>query len=244
MSSDNVVPFNWAAIDQRNEEGFVQELLDVGVILRGHFVLRSGLCGDTFVDIKGLYPHTRTCKRFARAIGNRIQRELGDMVHQVRGVIGPARGGVMLAHDVADWTAQCEPEHDREVLAFFAEKDGQSKFYFGRGYDKFIPGGLFVVVEDVTTTGSAVKELVQLIHQHGGTVLLICAIWNRGDIKAEDVGGIPVVSLINRNLPTWAGYPKSVPPKDCPQCKTGVPFDLDHGRGREWVDEHGQPIAV
>ena len=235
MSTDNVSAADWQLLDQCNSEHFYDELSRAGVILSGHFVLRSGKHANTFVDIKGLYPHPRVTKTFARALALRIQRELGEVLLSIRAVVAPAIGGVILAHDTADWISLISQDFDREVMALFSEKDKNDKFYFGRGYDEFIDGGLFVIVEDVITTGRSVRELVELIESLGGKVLLICSIWNRGSITAEETGGVPVISLINRELQTWDLL-------DCRAdgpCAAGVPVNIKHGRGREYVEQYG-----
>lgn len=229
---------DWQLLDQRNEDSFVDSLSKAGVILKGHFVLRSMNHTDRFVDIKGLYPHTRVTKSFARALALRIQRELGDeQLLSVRGVVAPAVGGVILAHDTAEWIGLLSQEFDREVLALFAEKDENGVFYFGRGYDEYIAGGLFVIVEDVMTSGGSVHDLVELIEGLGGKVLIICAIWNRGQVTAERVRGITVISLINKVLESWTG-------KECIEsrlCSRGIEINTKHGRGAAYVKEYGQP---
>ncbi len=248
--ANNVV--DWQIINQRNEDMFVADLEAAGVIRTGHFILRSFAHADKFVDIKGLYPHTRIAKKIARALAVRIQRELGDeKLVQIRGVVAPAMGGVILAHDTADWIGLLSQEFDREVLALFAEKEPipseerteggpKERFYFGRGYDEYIDGGIFVVVEDVMTSGGSVFDLIQLVERHGGTVLLVCCIWNRGKVGPDAIGGKSVVSLINRELAT---NERSTCEKEGP-CSRGEEIDVKHGRGKEYVDEFGQPKAI
>lgn len=227
----SVVEMDWASLDQRNEERFVQILDEKEVIIRGHFTLTSGRHADTYVNIKGLYPHTRTARDFGRALAHRIERELGPAgLLSIAGVVAPAMGGVILAHDTADWIGTQSQDFDREVLALFAEKvsnrkDDGKRFVFNRGYDEFIAGRRFVVVEDVMTTGGSVLDLVELVREHGGEVVLVCAIWVRGDIGSEDVGGVPMVSLINRTIPTYSVEECRV---EGP-CSQEIPMNTKHG---------------
>lgn len=226
---------DWRLLDQRNEDRFVDFLTQAGVIIKGHFVLASGKHSDTFVNIKGLYPHVRITMLFGRALAVRIEREMGGGLLNARGVVAPAIGGIVFAHDTAYWLSELCQEFDREFLALFAEKSrGSDDFVYGRGYDEMIPGGVFVEVEDVITSGGSVEKVIRLTRDNGGEVLLVCCIWNRGGV--ETVAGVRVVSLINRALPIWT-------PEECKAngpCSKEEQIDLKHGRGRQYVQEHGQ----
>jgi orotate phosphoribosyltransferase len=230
---------DWSLLDRKNEERFVADLERAGVILEGHFVLRSGMHTHKFVDIKGLYPHTRIAKNFGRALALRIQRELGFQgVQQVAGVVAPVMGGVILAHDTADWLSFASQEFDREFLALFVEKDtlDKEKFFFGRGYDEYIPGRHWVVVEDVVTTGSAIRGLVEQVRGLGGYVDVACAIWDRGQVGEHGIDGVPLISLVSKGMPAF-DVPHGA---DCPLCKKDEPINTKHGRGAEYLEKHGQ----
>jgi orotate phosphoribosyltransferase len=219
----------WIGTDFQNEKEFVALLEKWEVLLRhDHFVLRSGAHSSDFVNIKGLYPHTGVTKAFCKALAIRIRRELGPSgLATVRGVLAPAMGGVILCHDVAEWISLTSENIDREVLALFAEKDGAGNLQFNRGYDEYISGGNFVVVEDVSTTGGSIVQVIDLAHRHGGEVLLSCSIWDRGG--TGELAGVPHVSLINRKLPIFT-------PEECAAtgpCSKGIPINRKHGRGRE-----------
>ncbi len=226
--TDHPAAVDWRLLDQRNEERFLAELTKANAILSGHFTLASGKHADTFVNIKGLYPHVLATMLFGRALALRIIRELGERAQLLAGVVSPAVGGVVHSFNTAYWLTQVSQEVDREILALFAEKiKGSDEFEFLRGYAELIPGGMFVEVEDVITSGGSVAKVIREARKNGGDVALICCIWNRGGIT--EIEGVPVVSLINLELPTWK-------PDQCKidgPCSKELPISTKHGRGPE-----------
>lgn len=108
------------------------------------------------------------------------------------------------------------------------------KFEFRRGYDKLITGKRVLVVEDNLTTGGTVNNVVQAVRDAGGNVVGVGALCNRGDVTAEDVGGVPHLwSVLNLELQSWSEA-------TCPLCKAGKPINEEFGKGREYIARNGQ----
>jgi orotate phosphoribosyltransferase len=151
----------------------------------------------------------------------------------VETVIGPAIGGVILAHSAAHFLSL----DGRRVRAVFADKDEKVKgrFEILRGYDKHIAGKRVLVVEDIITTGSSVLGTVEAVRRIGGTVLGVAALCNRGrGVTAETIGVPKLNQLVTMDLETWDA-------DHCPLCATGAPINVDIGYGAEFVATHGQP---
>lgn len=107
-------------------------------------------------------------------------------------------------------------------------------FTIGRGYDKFISGKNVLVVEDVLTTGSTAKKVVEAVRTAGGNIVGLGVLCNRGGITTRDVGDVPkLVTLVNVKLDAWDE-------KDCPLCRQGVPVNTDVGKGREFLARQSQ----
>ena len=83
-------------------------------------------------------------------------------------------------------------------------------------------------MEDVLTTGGSVRQVVELVRQHAGNIVGVSALCNRGKVQPEDIGGVPIHSLIEVDLQT---YPADV----CPFCQAGVPINTDLGKGRAFL---------
>ena len=98
----------------------------------------------------------------------------------------------------------------------FAEKDdGRLKI---RRFE-VKPGEKFLVAEDVITTGSAVKEVIQLVKAAGGEVAGVACLVNRSE-KAVELGA-PLCSLMK--LPVETFEPDQIPAdlKKVPAVKPG-----------------------
>ena len=72
-------------------------------------------------------------------------------------VIGPMTGGILLAHEVGKALG---------TRAIFTEREN-GKMTLKRGFE--IPEGTRVlIVEDIVTTGGSVKEVLDVVKEHGG----------------------------------------------------------------------------
>jgi orotate phosphoribosyltransferase len=105
-------------------------------------------------------------------------------------VISPAMGGILVGHEVARHLGR------RHI---FAEKaEGQLKI---RRFDVKL-GERFLVVEDVITTGSAVREVIQRVKEAGGEVAGVACLVNRSETKPEL--GVPMCSLLSLPVETFS----------------------------------------
>jgi len=118
-----------------------------------------------------------------------------------------------------------------ETLAIYAEKgrdDADKRFFFGRGYDRYIPGKNILVVEDVLTTGGSALQVIELVRGHGGNIVGLSALCNRGSVQPADVGDVPVQALVTIALETYTA-------EECPFCRDRVPVNTTLGKGRAFL---------
>ena len=92
-------------------------------------------------------------------------------------------------------------------------------------------GTKVLLVEDLVSTGSTLKLLIELVERHGAQVVGIGALWRR--TKRAEVAGKPVFSLVARDFPTY-------PPEACPLCKKGMPLNEEFVKRRE----HRKPSST
>ncbi len=202
------------------EETILEQLRLIGVWLTGdHFVFTSGRHSSEYVDKDIAYAHPRVMVGIGALLA---QAFLGD---QVDVVVGPALGGIALSQ----WVGHQLNNRTRgdEILVAYAEKvDG--RFVIKRGYEKLIPGKRILVVEDILTTGGSAAEVIDVVRKLEGKVIGLGALWNRGGVTAAQVGNVPkLVSLINRELPSWSE-------EECKQtgpCSRGVTVNIMIGKG-------------
>ena len=178
-----------------------QRLKRSNALLTGHFQLTSGRHSDRYVQCALLLAQPREAEAVGRALAERL-RAACEATAGGRPdlVVGPALGGVIVAHEVA--RALGTP-------AYFTErKEGVMELRRGFGIR---PGVRAVVVEDVVTTGGSVQEVVALVRQAGGRVGAVGSIVHRAQESPFDV---PYEALLQLVIESWE-------PAACPLCKQG-----------------------
>ncbi len=207
-----------------NNSEVMQIFVDTGAIVRdSHFVYTSGRHSSVYINKDAVYLHTNSISTLCREMGRPYDADAIDVV------VGPVMGGIVLSQWVAHHLNTRRTTG--ETLAIYAEKgtDGVSKqFFLGRGYDKYVPGKNVLIVEDVLTTGGSVLQVVELVRKHGGNIVGVSALCNRGNVQPAAFGGVPIHALISINLETYA-------PDECPFCKQQVPINTELGKGRAFL---------
>ena len=206
-----------------NDPEIMQMFIDAGAIITGsHFVYNSGRHSSVYINKDALYLHTGIISQLCQRM---VQTYIPD---EIDVVVGPVLGGIVLSQ----WTTYAlnTKRTAGETLAVYAEKESGSDraFAFYRGYDKHIPGKNILVVEDILTTGGSVRRVVELVRKHGGNVIGVSALCNRGNVQPKDVGDVPISTLITLDLETYAE-------EDCPFCEQHVPINTDVGKGRMFL---------
>jgi orotate phosphoribosyltransferase len=207
-----------------NDPHILQMFLDVGAVVRdSHFVYTSGRHSSVYINKDAVYLHTGIISALCHEMARPYAAEQIDVV------VGPVMGGIILSQWVAHYLN--EQRETGETLAVYAEKGTDSvdkQFFFGRGYDKYIPGKNVLIAEDILTTGGSVRQVVELVRRQGGNVVGITALCNRGNVQPDAVGGVPINALIAIDLDTYE-------PEDCPFCRNNVPINTELGKGRAFL---------
>jgi len=204
-------------------EEVLEILQSVGAFRTGHFVLTTGRHSDAYINKDALYPYTKEVSRLCEKIAEKYAGK------GVEAVIGPAYGAIILS----TWTAHHLSRLDgKAVLGVYADKSDDGPI-IRRGYDKLIAGKNTIVVEDLTTTGSSLKKVVEAGRAAGANVIAAVTICNRGDVTAEQIGNPPVFdSLVTVHLESWTEA-------DCELCKAGIPVNTDVGHGKDFLSKQG-----
>jgi len=180
----------------RSAQPLVQLLVDAGVLQFGDFTLKSGRSSPYFFNLGALCTGS-AIQTLAEAYAARILATSLDFDV----VFGPAYKGIPIA--VA--TAEALSRQGRDAAWAFNRKEAKAH---GEG-GGFVGGkiaGRVLLVDDVLTAGTAVREAVGLIHQAGGTVVGVVIALDRqelGDDGATAVEAlaaelaVPVMSLLS-----------------------------------------------
>ena len=170
--------------------------LDGGALLKGHFLLSSGLHSDRYLQCALVLAHPARAEEFGRALAEKISVK-PDLV------VSPAMGGLVIGQEVARALG---------VRHYFTERvDGTATLR--RGF-ALKPGEKILVVEDVVTTGTSTKEVFEVIRTAGAVVAGACSVVDRSEGKAAL--GAPYAALWTVAVPAWT-------PDACPQCAAGTP---------------------
>lgn len=207
-----------------NDPAIMRLFADVGAIISdSHFVYSSGRHSSVYINKDALYLHPGVISTLCQQMAQPYD------AGQIDVVVGPVLGGIVLSQWVAH--ALNARRTTGETLALYAEKEGdgpQKRFLFSRGYDRYISGKNILVVEDVLTTGGSARQVIELVRQHGGRVVGLSALCNRGNVQPEDVGGVPIQALITVNLETFTE-------EECPYCRQHIPINTTVGKGRAFL---------
>jgi orotate phosphoribosyltransferase len=177
-----------------------RETLDLyeatGALLRGHFLLTSGLHSDVYLQSALVLQHPADATKLGEALAAPFR---GD---RIQTVLAPAIGGILVAHEVARALG---------ARALFTEReDGVMRLR--RGFT-LAAGERCLVVEDVMTTGGSTRETIEVARAAGGQVVGTASIVDRsGGTIAFDV---PFAALLEIALPTYD-------PDKCPLCAAGL----------------------
>lgn len=172
-------------------------------LLHGHFQLSSGRHSDTYVQCALVLQHPGIAERLGHELGTRLSH-LEPTV-----VVGPAMGGLIIAHEVARFL---------NVRMIFTERvDG--RMTLRRGF-QLGSSDRVLVIEDVVTTGGSPREVIDLIRENGAQPVGVGAIIDR----ANDVSfGVPFASLLQLRVASWE-------PDACALCARGEPLDSPGSR--------------
>jgi orotate phosphoribosyltransferase len=172
-----------------------KRLVETGALLTGHFQLSSGLHSERYVQCARLLQHPAHAAWAAQSLAS-VLSETVDVV------VGPALGGVIIAHELARALG---------VRCLFTERvDG--RMALRRGFE-VTPGERVLVAEDVVTTGGSASEAAACVRALSATVVAYACLVDRGGAAALDA---PAVALMPLQIPTH-------PPDACPACRGGSP---------------------
>lgn len=207
-----------AAPDGAAPAGAIAGLLEqTGAHRIGHFRLTTGLHSDEFFLLARAFQYPAVLEHLGAALAARLRAVLPPEVasgHPRRAagpgtahgaVVGPAMGGVLLAHAVARALG---------ARSLFAEKEADGSMRLKRGF-RLAPGEPVVVVEDVVTTGGSVRKTMAAVAAAGGRVVAVGAVVDRSGGRVAF--GVPMVALLTRSAAVFR-------PEECPLCARGVPL--------------------
>jgi len=170
-----------------------------GAILKGHFLLTSGLHSPIYWEKFRVLQYPNYTEQLCRLITDHFRSE------KIQVVAGPTTGGIILAFETA---------RQLGVRGIFAEKETTGERSFRREFS-IDSGERVLIVDDVLTTGSSIREVMAAVTKQGGIVVGIGVLVDRSEREVEF--GVPFFSCHRSATLTY-------PPQDCPLCAAKIPL--------------------
>ena len=184
-------------MDNMNSDAVIKNYEEHGALLRGHFLLSSGLHSDAYLQSELIMQDPANAKKVISGLKD-VLKDLDFTT-----IVSPAIGGIRFGYELAS---------QLNKRSLFTERvDGVMTFRRGFTLQK---GEKVIVAEDVVTTGKSTKECIKAIEDAGGVVVGIASIIDRRSGKAGfNVQFYPLATI----------EVKSYSAEECPMCKEGLP---------------------
>lgn len=180
------------------EERIIEILKEAQVLQEGHFLLTSGRHSAKYMQCAKLFQYTKYSEELCRELAEKFKGDGIDVV------IGPAIGAIQMSYEVSRHLG---------VKNIFAERENGA-MTLRRGFT-IEPGQKVLVVEDVVTTGGSVREVIDIVKQHGGIVAGVGVVVDRTAGKVDF--GTRLESVVSMEIESFEAG-------DCPLCKAGQPI--------------------
>lgn len=173
------------------EQEILQEFIEAKAILKGHFILSSGLHSDTYMQCARVLMEPKRAEKLCAELAKEITERLGKNFADI--VVAPAMGGVVVGYELA---------RQLGLPTIFCERVN-GKFELRRGFE-LDSNARVLVVEDVITTGKSSLETYDLVKSFGAKIIAEAALVDRSNDKnLEAKMGVPVISLLQINVKSF-----------------------------------------
>ncbi len=181
---------------------WLKVLQERGAVLRGHFLLTSGLHSDTYFEKFRILEDPELTFSMLSEIKDWCAGFKPDII------VGPTTGGVLVAFALAKLLG---------LRAAYAER-GEAGRVIRRGFD--LRDKKVLIADDVLTTGKSLRETAEAVRRAGGEVLAGCVLIQRNEVNL----GFPLRAVLKVEAREWR-------PEECPLCREGMPITTP-GKGK------------
>lgn len=186
-------------------EQVLREFEKAGALLKGHFILSSGLHSDTFLQKALVFQDAKRTAKLAKALAAKVREQVTG---QIDAIVSPAVGGIIPGYEMG---------RAMGLPAMYVEREG-GQFQLRRGFhlDKSMR---VLIVEDIVTTGLSSRECIDAVKATGAKVAAEACLIDRSGGKAKL--GVKLIALASLKIPAWEA--DKLPPHlaDTPAVKPG-----------------------
>jgi orotate phosphoribosyltransferase len=173
-----------------SEQEILREFEAAEAILRGHFVLSSGLHSDTYLQCARVLMNPTRAEKLCAVLAQKVRSAMSS--NRIQLIVAPAMGGVVVGYEMG---------RQLGVETIFCERENGA-FTLRRGFT-ITPGTCVLLVEDVVTTGKSSLETVTCIEAHGGVVVAEASLIDRSGGESKKLP-FPLISLLTLDVKTYA----------------------------------------
>ncbi|HXI87580.1 MAG TPA: orotate phosphoribosyltransferase [Parvularculaceae bacterium] len=170
-----------------NSAEVLKEFEEAGALLKGHFILSSGLHSDTYLNKSIVSKYPERAERLCRALARKAREVFGDSFDYV---VSPAMGAIIYGYETA--------RHLGVPFMFVERVDGEFQLRRGFSLEK---GARVLVVEDIISTGLSAREAIEAVRKAGANVVGLACLIDRSGGEIEV--GAPMVSLAALRVEAW-----------------------------------------
>jgi orotate phosphoribosyltransferase len=194
------------------EQEILQEFEQAKAILKGHFILSSGLHSDTYMQCARVLMDAKRSEKLCGELAKKIENKLGKNFADI--VVAPAMGGVIVGYEMG---------RQLGLPTIFCERvNGQ--FELRRGFE-LEKDARVLVIEDVITTGKSSLETFELVKKFGAKIVAEASLVDRsGEEDLQDKMGVAVISLLKVDVKTFDENNVPEELKNIPAIKPGSRF--------------------
>lgn len=188
------------------------EVLRLVRATHGHYRFESGYHGDTWLDLESLFLRPGAVKGMVQDLARRLS------IHDINAVCGPLTGGAFTALLVA---------RELDVVFFYSEQVAGDatdallsvRYRVPSSLRERVKGQRVAIVNDVTSTGSAVRGTFADLEICQAQVVAIGSLLVLGSAIHAFAGekSVPLEALAFAEQHLWD-------PTACPLCESGVPL--------------------
>lgn len=158
-----------------------------GALLKGHFILSSGLRSDTFLQKALVFQDAKRTAKLCKALAARVKAEVKG---RIDAIVSPAVGGIVPGYEMG---------RAMGLPAMYVEREN-GRFMLRRGFhlDKTMR---VLIVEDIISTGLSSRECIEAVKATGAKIVAEACLIDRSGGKAKL--GVKLVALATLSIPAW-----------------------------------------
>lgn len=170
------------------QKNVLKEFEKAGALLKGHFVLSSGLHSPMFLQKALVFMHPKRTAKLCKALAAKVSAAID--LDKIDAIVSPAVGGIIPGYETARYLG---------VPAMYVEREN-GEFVVRRGFP-LTKGMRVLMVEDIVTTGVSSRECIAAIRATGARVIAAACLIDRSGGKAKV--GVKLISLAQVDIPAY-----------------------------------------